>query len=62
MIERVTESSSNHSDLDKKSTLELLSGMNAEDKTVPLAVEKILGLDVIETYLYSFSKDKSIKI
>lgn len=43
MIERVTESSSNHSDLDKKSTLELLSGMNAEDRTVPLAVEKILG-------------------
>ena len=43
MIERITESSSNHNDLDKKSTLELLSGMNAEDKTVPMAVEKILG-------------------
>lgn len=43
MIDRITESSSNHSDLDKKSTLELLSGMNAEDKTVPMAIEKILG-------------------
>ncbi len=43
MIDRITESSSNHNNLDKKSTLELLSGINAEDKTVPLAVEKILG-------------------
>lgn len=43
MIDRITESSSNHDDLDKKSTLELLSGMNAEDKTVPLAIEKILS-------------------
>lgn len=43
MIDRITESSSNHNDLDKKSTLELLSGMNNEDKSVPLAIEKILG-------------------
>jgi N-acetylmuramic acid 6-phosphate etherase len=43
MIDRITESSSNHNDLDKKSTLELLSGINAEDKTVPFAVDKILG-------------------
>lgn len=43
MINRITESSSNHDNLDKMSTLELLSGINAEDKTVPLAVEKILG-------------------
>ncbi|NVK63721.1 MAG: N-acetylmuramic acid 6-phosphate etherase [Flavobacteriales bacterium] len=43
MTNRITESSSNHSDLEKKSTIELLEGINAEDKTVPLAVEKILG-------------------
>jgi len=33
-----TESSSNHEDLDQKSTLELLQGMNQEDQTVPLAI------------------------
>lgn len=37
-----TEASSNHTDLDKKSVLELLVGINSEDKTVPLAVEKSL--------------------
>jgi len=37
-----TESSSNHDDLEQKSTLELLQGMNQEDKTVPLAIEKEL--------------------
>ncbi len=39
-MSRVTESESNFKDLDKMSTHELLSGMNKEDKTVPLAVEK----------------------
>lgn len=42
MIERITESESNHKDLDKMSTLELLQGINNEDKTVPLAIEKII--------------------
>ena len=37
-----TESTSNHDDLDKKTTLELLQRMNQEDKTVPLAIEKEL--------------------
>jgi N-acetylmuramic acid 6-phosphate etherase len=37
-----TESSSNHDDLEQKSTLELLEGMNQEDKSVPLAIEKEL--------------------
>ncbi|MDB4161659.1 N-acetylmuramic acid 6-phosphate etherase [Bacteroidia bacterium] len=37
-----TEATSNHDDLDQKSTLELLQGMNQEDKTVPLAIEKKL--------------------
>ncbi len=42
MIDRVTESASNHENLEHKSTLELLTGMNKEDKTVPHAIEKIL--------------------
>ena len=37
-----TEALSNHSDLEKKSVQELLVGINNEDKTVPLAVEKEL--------------------
>ncbi len=37
-----TEQSSNHDDLEQKSTLELLQGMNQEDKTVPTAIEKEL--------------------
>ena len=37
-----TETTSNHDNLDQKSTLELLQGMNQEDKTVPLAIEKEL--------------------
>lgn len=35
-----TEASSNHQDLEKKSVLELLQGINQEDKTVAFAVEK----------------------
>ncbi|MDW7692382.1 N-acetylmuramic acid 6-phosphate etherase [Flammeovirgaceae bacterium SG7u.111] len=35
-----TESSSNHENLEKKSVGELLKGINQEDKSVPLAVEK----------------------
>lgn len=38
-MNRVTESSSNHHNLESKSTLDLLVGINQEDKTVPLAVE-----------------------
>jgi N-acetylmuramic acid 6-phosphate etherase len=38
----ITESSSNYSDLDKMSIRELLAGINKEDQTVPLAVEKAL--------------------
>ncbi|MDX1904984.1 MAG: N-acetylmuramic acid 6-phosphate etherase [Thermonemataceae bacterium] len=37
-----TESNSKYDDLEKKSVLELLQGINAEDKTVPLAVEKAI--------------------
>lgn len=38
----VTESESNHKDLDKMTTEQLLRGINQEDKTVPLAVEKAI--------------------
>jgi N-acetylmuramic acid 6-phosphate etherase len=37
-----TEATSNHNNLEHKSVLELIQGMNDEDKTVPLAVEKAL--------------------
>lgn len=42
-MSKVTESSSNYNSLEKMSTKELLTNMNNEDKTVPLAVEKIIG-------------------
>lgn len=38
----VTEKESNYQDLDKMSVNELLTNMNKEDKTVPLAVEKAI--------------------
>lgn len=42
MDHRTTESDSQYRHLEKKTTLELLTDMNNEDKTVPLAIEKIL--------------------
>ena len=39
---RTTEASSNYNHLEKMSTLELLTNINNEDKTVPLAVEKCI--------------------
>ena len=42
MTNRITESSSNHDDLDKMSTLELLTNINKEDQSVAFAVEKII--------------------
>ncbi len=42
MINKITESNSNHDDLEKKTTRELLIGINKEDYTVPLAIEKII--------------------
>lgn len=41
-MKKVTEQSSNYSNLDKMSTRELLESMNQEDKTVPYAVEKCI--------------------
>jgi len=41
-IERVTEEESHYHDLDKMSVREILTGINAEDRTVPDAVEKAI--------------------
>ncbi len=37
-----TEATSRHNDLEKKSVRDILEGINSEDKTVPLAVEKAI--------------------
>lgn len=42
LLELSTESTSNHNNLEKKSVMELLQGMNQEDRSVPLAVDKVL--------------------
>ena len=39
-MKKTTESSSHYSDLEKMSSKELLTNMNREDQSVPLAVEK----------------------
>ena len=41
-MKRVTEQESKYKDIDKMSVLEILQGINNEDKLVPLAVEKAL--------------------
>ncbi|MDD2984070.1 MAG: N-acetylmuramic acid 6-phosphate etherase [Crocinitomicaceae bacterium] len=41
-MKRITESDSNHQNLEKMSTLELLTNINREDQTVALAVNKII--------------------
>lgn len=41
-MEKITEQSSLHQDLEKKSVLELLRIMNEEDQKVPLAIGKVL--------------------
>lgn len=48
-MSRVTESSSNYNSLEKMSTIELLSNINNEDKSVPLAIEK--ELPAIERFI-----------
>ena len=42
MIEKITESSSKYRHLEKMSVQELLTNINAEDQTVPLAVQKAI--------------------
>lgn len=39
---RVTEQESNYNDIDQMSVIEILKGINDEDKSVPLAVEKAI--------------------
>jgi N-acetylmuramic acid 6-phosphate etherase len=39
---RVTEQESNYNNIDQMSILEILHGINKEDQTVPLAVEKVI--------------------
>lgn len=41
-MEKITEKTSKYTDLEKMSTLELLSNINNEDKLVPIAVEKVI--------------------
>ena len=41
-MKKITEASSNHNHLEKKSTCELLEGINTEDQTVAFAVKKEL--------------------
>lgn len=41
---RTTEQNSHYAHLDRMSTLELLNGMNTEDKTVPQAIEKSIPI------------------
>ena len=41
-MEKITEKDSNYRHLEKMSTLEILSSINNEDKTVPLAIEKAI--------------------
>jgi N-acetylmuramic acid 6-phosphate etherase len=42
LLQLSTESTSNHENLEKKSVMELLKGINQEDKSVPLAIENVL--------------------
>ena len=42
MDKRTTESDSKYRHLEKKSTLEILTDINDEDKTVPHAIEKAI--------------------
>ena len=42
MFKKVTEQSSLYTDLEKMSTLELLTNINIEDKKVPTAIEKVI--------------------
>lgn len=41
-MNRITESSSNYDNLEKMSVKELLSNINQEDQTVPLAIERVI--------------------
>jgi N-acetylmuramic acid 6-phosphate etherase len=58
MFERITEQASHHDDLEKKSTHELLVGINTEDKTVPGAIEKCIPqiVPLIDTIVHKINQ------
>ena len=55
---RITESESKYQNLEKLSVGELLTNINREDKTVPLAVEKIVP-DIERFVIMALQKMKS---
>jgi N-acetylmuramic acid 6-phosphate etherase len=57
-MQKTTESSSNYDGLEKMSTLELLTNINKEDKTVPLAIEK--ELNNIEKFINAAYENMSV--
>lgn len=53
-----TEQASNHNNLEKMSTLELLTNINTEDKTVPYAIEKVIpSIEKLVNIIYTKMKD-----
>jgi len=53
-----TEQASNYNNLEKMSTLELLTNMNAEDKTVPYAIEKVIpSIEKLADIIYAKMRD-----
>ncbi|TDU40329.1 N-acetylmuramic acid 6-phosphate etherase [Gelidibacter sediminis] len=53
-----TEQASDYNDLEKMNTFELLSNMNTEDKTVPIALEKAIPqIESLVDAIYSKMKD-----
>ena len=53
-----TEQPSNYNNLEKMSTIELLKNINAEDKTVPLAIEKAIpNIEQLVDVIHSKMKD-----
>lgn len=56
-MQKTTESSSKYDGLEKMSTIELLTNINNEDKTVPLAIEK--ELNNIEKFINAAFKNMS---
>lgn len=58
MENRTTESDSNYRNLEKKTTLEILTDINTEDKTVPHAIEKVLPqIESLADAIYDKMKD-----
>lgn len=58
MENRTTESDSKYSDLEAKSTLEILKNINTEDKTVPHAVEKAIPqIEILSEAVYDQMKE-----